>query len=108
MPRKAEVRNPTTSVACHCNTPHDGNNFVTAKLNAHTDKIACQTCHIPRIASHKPTLVSWDWSLAGSPSAGRELEHGERFDDPPDPHWNAHEHRIAAEALAREIRRIRR
>ncbi|MGD2076178.1 MAG: tetrathionate reductase family octaheme c-type cytochrome [Gammaproteobacteria bacterium] len=63
---KQEDRNPTTCVACHGNEPHDGNTFVTAKLNAHTDRIACQTCHIPEFArGNVSTKMTWDWSTAG-------------------------------------------
>ncbi len=34
-------------------------------LNTHTEKIACETCHIPRIAKKYPTKTYWDWSTAG-------------------------------------------
>jgi octaheme c-type cytochrome (tetrathionate reductase family) len=54
---------PTEQVACtdcHNQTPHDD-----ARLNLHTDAVACQTCHIPSIALKDPTKVSWDWSTAG-------------------------------------------
>jgi ribosomal protein S27AE len=37
-----------------------------AKLNDHTDKLACQTCHIPEFARGGiATKMSWDWSTAG-------------------------------------------
>ncbi|NOQ45443.1 MAG: cytochrome C, partial [Desulfobulbaceae bacterium] len=35
------------------------------KLNDHTDRVACETCHIPTIARINPTRVWWDWSTAG-------------------------------------------
>ena len=36
------------------------------KLNHHTDKVACQTCHIPASArGGVPTKMHWDWSTAG-------------------------------------------
>jgi octaheme c-type cytochrome (tetrathionate reductase family) len=36
------------------------------KLNEHTDKIACQTCHIPTFAKGGvATKMKWDWSTAG-------------------------------------------
>ena len=55
-------RNPTTCVACHGNEPHPKE----AKLNHHTDKIACQTCHIPAFArGNLHTKMTWDWSTAG-------------------------------------------
>jgi octaheme c-type cytochrome (tetrathionate reductase family) len=59
---KRDGRNPTTCVACHGNTPHPKN----AKLNNHTDNIACQTCHIPEFArGNLHTKMTWDWSTAG-------------------------------------------
>ena len=54
---------PSEQVACedcHAAQPH-----VDARLNLHTDAVACQTCHIPNIALKDPTKVSWDWSTAG-------------------------------------------
>jgi octaheme c-type cytochrome (tetrathionate reductase family) len=36
------------------------------KLNEHTDKVACQTCHIPTFAKGGvATKMAWDWSTAG-------------------------------------------
>ncbi|WP_211097387.1 tetrathionate reductase family octaheme c-type cytochrome [Herbaspirillum sp. ST 5-3] len=62
MRGKADKANPTTCRSCHTATPHKK----TAKLNDHTDKIACQTCHIPTYArGGVPTKMSWDWSTAG-------------------------------------------
>lgn len=46
---------------CHSDRPHQE----MEKLNDHTDKIACQTCHIPHFAKSKPTKMRWDWSTAG-------------------------------------------
>lgn len=56
-----------TCVACHGESPH-GN---TAKLNDHTDKVACQTCHIPTFARELPTKMLWDWSEAGRMREGK-------------------------------------
>lgn len=54
--------NPTTCQACHGQAPHKK----IAKLNDHTDKVACQTCHIPTYArGGVATKMSWDWSTAG-------------------------------------------
>jgi octaheme c-type cytochrome (tetrathionate reductase family) len=54
--------NPTTCQACHGQAPHKG----IAKLNDHTNKVACQTCHIPAYArGGVPTKMFWDWSTAG-------------------------------------------
>jgi octaheme c-type cytochrome (tetrathionate reductase family) len=55
---------------CHGKTPHTQQ----AKLNDHTDKVACQTCHIPLLAPSKPTKMWWDWSQAGRfDAAGKPL-----------------------------------
>ena len=45
---------------CHTETPHK--NVI---LNDHTNKIACQTCHIPVYAKGVPTKMVWDWSTTG-------------------------------------------
>ncbi len=48
--------------ACHGPRPHKENDV----LNAHLEKIACQTCHIPAFArGGVPTKMVWDWSTAG-------------------------------------------
>ncbi len=47
--------------SCHTDKPHK----TIAKLNDHTDKVACQTCHIPTFAKVKATKMKWDWSKAG-------------------------------------------
>lgn len=47
--------------SCHGNRPMQND-----KLNDHTDKVACQTCHIPTIArGGHATKVRWDWSTSG-------------------------------------------
>ena len=45
---------------CHSPIPHREE-----RLNAHTKAVACQTCHIPKMALDSPTKMSWDWSTAG-------------------------------------------
>jgi octaheme c-type cytochrome (tetrathionate reductase family) len=58
---KAETTNPATCQACHGQAPHKE-----AKINTHTTKLACQTCHIPAYArGGQPTKMTWDWSTAG-------------------------------------------
>lgn len=44
---------------CHTQSPHRK-----AVLNEHTNKIACQTCHIPVYAKVNATKMYWDWSTA--------------------------------------------
>ncbi len=49
--------------ACHGAKPHGSQRD---PLDAHTAKVACQTCHIPKFArGGVPTKMSWDWSTAG-------------------------------------------
>ena len=48
--------------SCHGDAPHPEN----AKLNDHTDKLACQTCHIPEYSrGDYASKEWWDWSTAG-------------------------------------------
>ncbi len=54
-----------TCESCHSETPHK----VDVKLNDHTDKVACQTCHIPEFARKLPTKMRWDWATAGQRDA---------------------------------------
>lgn len=50
-----------TCESCHGFEPHKQ-----GKLNDHTDRVACQTCHIPEFARGGiATKVWWDWSAAG-------------------------------------------
>jgi octaheme c-type cytochrome (tetrathionate reductase family) len=51
----------STCQACHSNKPHE-----ITRLNNHSKKIACQTCHIPTYARGGiQTKMTWDWSTAG-------------------------------------------
>ena len=50
--------------SCHGMEPHPATANV--KLNDHTDRIACVTCHVPRFArGGYDTKMWWDWSTAG-------------------------------------------
>ncbi|KAF0103686.1 MAG: cytochrome c family protein [bacterium] len=61
MRGKESGRNPATCQSCHGTDPHKS-----TRLNSHADKIACQTCHIPKYArGGVPTKMGWDWSTAG-------------------------------------------
>ncbi len=55
--------------SCHGIRPHKNKekifDLVLMKLNDHTKRIACQTCHIPFYAKKIPTNTYWDWSTAG-------------------------------------------
>ncbi len=53
--------NRATCESCHGITPHSN-----PKINDHTDKVACQTCHIPEYArGGVPTKMEWYWKDAG-------------------------------------------
>lgn len=58
--------------SCHGNEPHEGD--MAARLNKHTETLACQSCHIPSFAREKATKMWWDWSVAG-----RKTEEGKPF-----------------------------
>jgi len=47
---------------CHTQSPHKGTQA--AYLNQHTERLACQTCHIPAIARDPkmPTVAERDWT----------------------------------------------
>ncbi|MCI4662294.1 MAG: tetrathionate reductase family octaheme c-type cytochrome [Neomegalonema sp.] len=65
--------------SCHSDTPHDTASLKGMKLNDHTDRVACQTCHIPEFAKGgKGTKTYWDWSTAGKLKDGKPYaEHDE-------------------------------
>jgi octaheme c-type cytochrome (tetrathionate reductase family) len=48
-----------------CTDCHSDKLHADARINAHTDTVACQTCHIPRVAIKQATKMHWDWSEAG-------------------------------------------
>jgi octaheme c-type cytochrome (tetrathionate reductase family) len=60
---KEDKSNAATCQACHGQKPHEGTQE--ARLNSHTNKLACQTCHIPEFARAQATKMRWDWSTAG-------------------------------------------
>jgi len=45
---------------CHEPQPHSE-----LRLNLHTDRVACQACHVPYMAPDTGTKMTWDWSEAG-------------------------------------------
>lgn len=63
-----EISNQVSCVDCHSEKLHEDD-----RINAHTEAVACQTCHIPTGAVRDPTKMFWDWSTAG-------------LDRPEDPH----------------------
>jgi octaheme c-type cytochrome (tetrathionate reductase family) len=64
-PRGKYDAEPAACPACHGDKPHHENPLLMDRLNVHTDKLACQTCHIPQYARNAiGTEKSWDWSTA--------------------------------------------
>ncbi|GAA6198899.1 tetrathionate reductase family octaheme c-type cytochrome [Aquicoccus sp. SU-CL01552] len=62
-------RDVATCQSCHGTEPHPVT-LKGVKLNDHTDKLACQTCHIPEFArGGVATKMEWDWSTAGKMGA---------------------------------------
>ena len=55
---------------CHSTAPHHGE-----RLNQHTAKVACQTCHVPTYANSIPTKMWWDWSKAGDNTRKDDVHH---------------------------------
>ncbi|MEW6249443.1 MAG: tetrathionate reductase family octaheme c-type cytochrome [Planctomycetota bacterium] len=57
---------PPDCARCHGERPHRNNPALASALNMHTDRVACETCHIPAFArGTKPTKLEWYWSEAG-------------------------------------------
>lgn len=60
--QKDQVR--ASCESCHGSTPHSAE--ANSKLNDHTSKLACVTCHVPEYArGGRKTKMWWDWSTAG-------------------------------------------
>lgn len=58
--------------SCHTDKPHNALTVTGLKLNDHTDRVACQTCHIPEYAKGGvSTKTWWDWSTAGKLKDGK-------------------------------------
>lgn len=73
------VRTAATCESCHDSDPHPAN-IKGLKLNDHTDKLACQSCHIPEFArGGVATKTKWDWSTAGRMSPEGKPMHEDNF-----------------------------
>lgn len=56
----------STCQSCHGSKPHKSDFLQINRLNQHSDKLACQACHVPEFARGGiATKLSWDWSTAG-------------------------------------------
>ena len=65
-------RQKTSCAQCHGLSPHKWTDPAGWKLNNHTDKVACETCHIPAFArGGVATKTFWDWSTAGRLKDGK-------------------------------------
>ena len=49
----------------HCTDCHAARPHRQERLNEHNHTVACQSCHVPRMAVAQATKMSWDWSAAG-------------------------------------------
>jgi len=66
-------RETATCESCHTDSPHDLD-LTGIKLNDHTNRVACETCHIAEFArGGVATKTDWDWRTAG------KLKDGEGF-----------------------------
>lgn len=69
--KPGERRDVATCQSCHSDKPHE-NTLIGLKLNDHTDRLACQTCHIPSFARGGiATKTFWDWGTAGKLKDGK-------------------------------------
>ncbi|PLX36074.1 MAG: cytochrome C [Hyphomicrobiales bacterium] len=72
--KPGERRQASSCESCHGNQPHPVDGILAVKLNGHTDKVACVTCHVPEYAKGGvATKTEWDWRTAG------KLKDGEGF-----------------------------
>ena len=67
---QSDIIKRITCYSCHTEKPHKPG----VKANDHTDKVACQTCHIPEFARVNSTKMSWDWSKAGERKEGKPVK----------------------------------
>ena len=56
----------TACTDCHSAAQtHTENSSIATLLNTHTDRVACQTCHIPTFSRTQATTTEWYWDEAG-------------------------------------------
>ena len=60
--------NRVSCTDCHDAKPHNDN-----RLNSHTDRLACQTCHIPYMGDKDGTKMEWYWSQAGDGERAKKV-----------------------------------
>lgn len=58
-----------------CSDCHNTRLHTDERINAHTDTVACQTCHIPEVAVKQATKTHWDWSTSGDENREEDPHH---------------------------------
>jgi octaheme c-type cytochrome (tetrathionate reductase family) len=61
---------------CHSGTETHTESALAAQLNLHTDRVACQTCHIPTFSRTQATTMEWYWDEAGEDRTDVPLQFG--------------------------------
>jgi octaheme c-type cytochrome (tetrathionate reductase family) len=91
-----------------CIDCHDGRPHGNERLDDHTAALACQSCHIPRMALRAATKTSWDWSTAGRDDGPEDHTYSKKKgtftfaqDVPPEYYW--YDGRAARYLLGDEI-----
>lgn len=70
--KPGKQRSAASCQSCHGEKPHNMTSIIGHKINDHTDKVACQSCHIPEFARGGiATKTLWDWSTAGNLKDGK-------------------------------------
>jgi octaheme c-type cytochrome (tetrathionate reductase family) len=76
IPKPGMEREVASCKSCHGETPHPYTSVAGIKLNTHTKKVACETCHIPSFArGGVATKTDWDWRTMG------KLKNGEGYNE---------------------------
>ncbi len=66
IPKPGMKREVASCKSCHSDAPHHISSVKGIKLNSHTKKVACETCHIPTFArGGVATKTDWDWRTMG-------------------------------------------
>ncbi|MCE1236259.1 MAG: tetrathionate reductase family octaheme c-type cytochrome [Hyphomicrobiales bacterium] len=66
LPKPGERRDVASCESCHGAKPHPKASLIGLQLDTHAERIACQTCHIPKMArGGVGTMTDWDWATAG-------------------------------------------
>ncbi len=73
IPKPGMKREVASCKSCHSASPHSVATIEGNKLNSHTKKVACETCHIPTFArGGVATKTDWDWRTMGKLNAKGE------------------------------------